>query len=242
MSPLPTIEALREMVADLKDTRAILSVPYTYELAGEAWTIACDGHGLLALKGERGGEVWVKGSTPEFSGMILPHPTEGWTPIDAAKLVAWGAAAAPDPATCKECGGTGQRLINNCEECEGEGIIVVTCPECDDEHEHDCPECDGKSETPAECGRCNDPKFLPGLFGVAQVDRAKIWRWLSWLPPEMPVEAVIAHPEHAIRFRGPDWFALVMPMRRNEGHPRELDTFGGWLVTVGSVSPLPEET
>ena len=229
---LPTIEMLRAIVAPLKDTRAVLSVPYTYEMEGQVWTVACDGIGLLALRGDRGGAVWYAGSTPDFKTIILPHPVTGWCAVDAGKLVAFGAAAAPDPTTCKHCNGTGQRLVNDCEECEGTGVIYVECPTCGDEHEHDCEECEGKADKPSPCGRCNDPQRLSGLFGVAKVDRANFWRWLSWLAPDAEVEANVVGPERAIRFRGPDWFALIMPMRHGDNATESPEVFDGWLTTT----------
>lgn len=51
---LPTADELRALVARMEGDRPILAVPYSYELDGEVWTIACDGHGLLAVRRDDG--------------------------------------------------------------------------------------------------------------------------------------------------------------------------------------------
>lgn len=227
---LPTVERLRELLADMREHRPILSVPYVYEFEGETWTVACDGICLLALRGDRGAEPWAVGA-PDFKGVILPVPVDGWRAIDAGALVEFGKAAAPDPASCKHCGGTGMRP-GKCEECDGSGEVICICPNCDDDHYTDCKECDGKKLPDVKCERCFEPREVKGRFGIALVNRANIYKWLSWLEADAPVEVAITAADRAIRFRGENWFALMMPMRGREADEvtGTIGEFNGWLV------------
>lgn len=237
----PTLAELRAKLVHIADLRPVLGTPYSYPIDGETWTIASDGWGLLALRRDDGcplpSAVDPKG--PEFVGAIEPRPTKGWLPVDTGALLAWFNAAAPDPAHCKHCEGKGTRLENQCANCEGSGIAICICPTCDDDHETDCEVCEGKPRAVVPCGRCDEPRELKGWMGVALMNRANVWRWLSWLPADEFVEVSVTHPERSVRFRGNDWFALVMPMRNMEQHATDDGRFDGWLAVP---APSPGDT
>jgi hypothetical protein len=240
MNALPTTDDLRAMTAHVTSLRPTLGTPYSYLFGGELYTVATDGWALLALRRDDGcprpDSLQPRG--PEFSGVVEPVPTEGWQPIDTAALVAWANEAAPDPASCPHCNGTKTVRANKCENCDGTGVAYCVCPTCDDEHDTDCEECHGKPQTDVPCTRCDEPREVKGWFGVALVNRANVWRWLSWLAPDAPVEAIVTGPEKPIRFRGPDWFALVMPMRYVNDHSLNVGVFDGW-VGVASQKDTP---
>lgn len=169
------------------------------------WSVASDGHRLLAILEDyglpvcaktRGVDEWLK---EEVTGVAVPMTTlrEFVADIKMQK-------------DCLKCSGTGKV---NCDECGGKFRTECECPKCGDTHEGECNECNLGKQTCMDCDANRSGNFA----AHGRISGCLVNRKLLALPfRSLPESLVYIHataPEEMLRFYGNGWRLYVMPMR-----------------------------
>ena len=181
--------------------RPDLAKPFLVTVDGEAWAVATNGHGLLALRQEN---TFAPGSEKRVAGvtkLLQDAKAASLESLDFVALRQWCAT----------------RFRPNCDACHGSGTAPCACPACGHAHTAVCGVCELTEGTSGH-GRA-------GRFHGRRVNRGIVANWLGWLPPDAVVRGGHAapHPETPIVFAGDDWFVLVMPTRDIEGMAGEVE-------------------
>ena len=182
----------------------------TVRWAEAPWSVATNGHILVALLGEHViGAAAATLSIASLTQDALRETERADLPIvDPGALLRWAdIQPLPEPTTCTDCNGTGEV---ECEECRGEGHV-----ECSMDYEHDCEDCEGEGHI-----RCDHILKRPAYpaYRVGAIDGVPFNRDNFW---------PLAHVSGAARMRaggagsvpmllrGDGWLFVVMPMAAN---------------------------
>lgn len=220
-------------------TNRLQPMPCNLLLDGALWTVASDGHFIVAIPGLGDGlkpapEILAKHAIKHLSE---PAP-EGET-INLASFKAWLEPPQwPGKAPCKECGGTGKV---ECRKCRGQGIVDCECT-CGDDHEAVCPDRKGKKVT--ACWECEGSGKIPagtvpkrpGRIAGTYFNRELLARMLDDLEIETITLAVGPHPEDPIRIWGHGYRAMLMPYRVQKGAFEDDGSISIWGTTETEVA------
>lgn len=83
---------------------------------------------------------------------IMSEPGSKWVPMAALVL--------PDAVACKNCGGKGVLLFDDCDDCDGVGSFYHG------DHSYECKECDGSGSVKSETGATKES--CPCCFGLGE--------------------------------------------------------------------------
>lgn len=198
-----------------RDPAPVAHRPATFELHGASWTVATEGHVLVAIREEApSGFPPAPAEQRPVIAQFLTTPLAGGTPADLAALRTWcGEPQWPGEDPCPQCHGAG---TVTCPACDGEHHRACTCSTCGDEHEADCQECHNGQ---ADCRACDGTgrhggtlPVRPGRIGPALINRELLARGLAHLPGEIATVAVPV-PDAPLYVDGAGWRVVLMPMR-----------------------------
>lgn len=191
----------------------------------DGWSIATQGHYLLALEYEAEG---LTADPPPAASMakmtresIRPMKPHG-TVVDLVALREWCGD------TCSQCHGAGR--VNVCKDCDGEGEIDCECETCGDSHERTCRECDGDGGE--RCPRSCQPKVMDPrgvLVGLA-INRRLLREALAGLPGTQ-CRVASSEKEKLLVF-GDRWRVVLMSIRTEPDEFAALQTFPTDSVTA----------
>lgn len=208
-APTFSLDALRVACGKGDALRDWLNNPMAVTIDGAAWTVATNGHRLLAVRHDYGA-----GRAPEaiLKGLLGFHRdafAPGAIVMPLAPLRAFFADHEPPPeGECPACLG---KPDEECEECDGDGEVDCECIGCGHVHQTKCRTCNGTGGW--KCPRCAQPasKVLVKV-GVAVFDA----RAMGPIFRVMPDGEALVHQQDTERMTtlaGADWFALIMPCR-----------------------------
>lgn len=191
--------------------RALLKNVMTCRYADATWSVATNGHMLMALRGEH--VIGAEEAPANIAGLALDAlretEREDLPRVDAAALLRWADVQpppVPSAETCKECGGTGEI---DCDECNGEGAI-----ECNMDYEHDCEDCDGQGHVPCDHVPAR-PEYRVGTIDGVPFNRDNFWP-MAHVSGEARMRDGRAGSNRApILLRGDGWLFVSMPMAAN---------------------------
>lgn len=202
---------LADVTAGLLSRQSIAN-PWVTQIDGEAWTVATNGHRLVALRGDYGfGPPHEK--VPDLAP-VLKAGSDGDSHL--VDLVAFREfiGVAGDPETlpdCEKCKNTGSV---DCSECNGLGYVEDVCSHCDSDYEKDCEECD---EGKVGCGCAHDVAVRFGQDPIAVYGdsfnrrlfllplRHLTGNWATWRQKKERGAVALLD--------GGDWRLYVMPIR-----------------------------
>lgn len=208
---MTTLEQLQKVTCRLSN-RIHLHKPWPVMLGSDPWTVATDGHRVLAVAGLLTEEPKHE-KAPNVAGTLeLPSPV---ATAATDVLRAWaGEGSSLQPC---DCGGKPVK----CDDCDGKKTVECRC-NCGDYHTADCENCDGEGAFDCDActgGFCRIPPVTGQLLGV-RFDRTLFRDLLDSAPPELHVgwsdtEArdVDAGAITALALWGEGWRAMVMPLR-----------------------------
>ena len=129
------------------NSRTNLSAPITHRRGECVYTVATNGHRLIAIPGEHG---FPAAATTLIAGFdrALELPLRAPSRLDLPAFRAFLAEHVPIREDCSTCGARGSV---ECSTCDGEGEADCIC-KCGHEHESTCAACDGSGKTP--CSAC----------------------------------------------------------------------------------------
>lgn len=205
--------------------KAPLSKPFLSQAGGDWYTVASNGHRLVAVPGRD--DTFAPGMDLASIGAHLLDVSGGKAAPRAA-LVEWCRAAIPAAPSadevCETCKGEGEI---DCRYCDGSGDCECDncdadhpCGKCDGDGAIDCPDCDG-TDTKAP-----EHNAVPGkLYGDAVIDRRQLLAMLDGAPGE----SVIVKTRGAydvVTIHGDGWKGLLMPCTVKGA----VEEFTGWTA------------
>jgi hypothetical protein len=143
----------------------------------DGWGWATDGSQIVALAGVEMpvSLAWLSASAydsipAKVSNWVAEAMASKCAQFDLAALREWSAIG-----PCERCKGSKRA---RCTDCRGVGHHIVTCDDCDVEHECKCHSCDGTGI--AECGSCANKR--PAILADICFDRRLLAAALAVFP------------------------------------------------------------
>lgn len=202
------------------------------------WTIATDGHSLIAVIGDLGAGPFpddIRGLRADriwqYAGpLVADWPVEARASLD--ELGGWAGPARVLRESCEKCKGTGHG--RSCQKCRGNGKTLCICQVCDDEHYTTCDECDRRGYE--FCSACGLEPAYPRRAGVVlgiPLNQSILANALRFLPGEIALLG--RHPEgserdgfvapFALWICGNGWRVAVMPIQETAEGLSKLPAF-----------------
>lgn len=199
-----------------EEGRPALQAPYSFEHAGETWSVGTDGRRMLAICARL---VEPRADVPNAAHILTI--VDGSTKLGTVDLAALAAfvGAPPEPRICTAC--KDGRV--KCDQCDGDGGEDCEC-ECGHEHEKVCHACRGAGDLPCvQCAGWRTP-VRPDcrvLIGEAVFDRAIVASCLVDAERTTGTAALVQGGETGMcALVGDGWRLIFMPLRNDPAFPK----------------------
>ncbi len=188
-------------------TRSNLMKPFWDTHEGKAYTIATDGHRMIAIDGQLPDTAAAR--VPALTLAFPKKKPDARASVDLGRLRAWASVGwlGCKGADCELC--RGKRTVA-CDECGGTGSRDRTCDNCDEIHECVCMECeDGTHECTGRAGGERAP-MRRGWLGRGLFD-------LDLLAPtigrQTDADVRVEFRGYELLIIGAGWRAVIMGIR-----------------------------